>query len=166
MRGLWPRPFDLISVAHVAYICTYHSSNETLITGPWFLFSHNFYHINVPKRDSNLGPNACYIAVESYHAPHNIILLKIIKLLSYSLVAVCWAGQSLTAVRAPGITAELTRRAKTDGTPILGNFHIGQTIRGPMMNNWKSQAMYQLSPMHILEKNNLIIANGRTKNLC
>ena len=71
---------------------------------------------------------------------------------TYVLVAVLLAGQLLAAVRPPGIAVDATRIRKTEATPTLGNFHIGQTSSGPMIKSWKSQARYQLSPMHMLER--------------
>ena len=71
---------------------------------------------------------------------------------TYVLVALLVAGQLLAAVRPPGIAVDATSRRKTEATPTLGNFHIGQTRRGPMMKSWKSQARYQLSPMHMLKR--------------
>jgi hypothetical protein len=56
----------------------------------------------------------------------------------------------LTTVSAAGTATDAARRVKTEATPAFGNFHIGQTINGPMINSWKSQAKYQLSPMHML----------------
>jgi len=61
------------------------------------------------------------------------------------------AGQSRAAVSAAGTAIDVARRAKMAPTPALGYFHIGQTINGPMMKSWKSQAKYQLSPMHMLK---------------
>jgi hypothetical protein len=71
--------------------------------------------------------------------------------LTYVLVTLLVAGQLLPAVRPPGTAVDATSNRKTEATPALGNFHMGQTKRGPIMKSWKSQARYQLSPMHMLK---------------